>query len=140
MSNEEFIGYLEDIKELSDGASTQTSELQKASLDITTYITTINTTQNGKAFEEQQTTLIKALGNITFTLDCYQKKVKTFQVSTEQCASGKHGHLADIFNQVSQDFETNAQSCSTQVRYYLGQKQLSICVFDCSTIYNSSNY
>ena len=114
ISNSTFLSYLEEFKNLTDTASTQTTLLQQASSNISTFISTIQSTTDKQQVYELQESLVYALNDLVFTYRCYYAKAKTYTVAKDRCASAVDT-LENIYNQVLIDFEGNSDDCKTEV-------------------------
>lgn len=111
ISSEEFIGYLESIKDLNDASSVQSSTTATTTATIQNFIDTIGTTTDYNDVWNKQGDLVTALESITFTLDCYYKKTQAYTVISNRCQSGD-GTLANIYTTVTTEFDTNDNSCA----------------------------
>jgi len=111
ISSEEFFGYLESIKNLTEGSSVQSPATATTATTIENFIDTIGATTDYQTIWNMQGDLIGALESITFTLDCYYKKVQAYTVITNRCQSGEDT-LREIYDTVTEEFDTNDNACT----------------------------
>jgi len=108
ITSDDFIAYLNEVKNISDYASNEVSDT--ASESIQTFIDQIHSTTDLKGVYDLQGALITALESITFTLDCYVQISKIFQVAADRCKAGGDS-LENIYNAAVLEFEENPEDC-----------------------------
>jgi len=114
ITSDDFLGYLGEIKNLTDFASGDSADLASSSAAIQSFADSIVSTTDKQEVWKKQGDLIEALEKVTFTLDCYYKKVKTFQVIESRCSEGLDT-LENVYNTAVAEFDTNDNDCTYNV-------------------------
>ena len=104
---------LADIKNISASGSTSSTHLDKAISTLDDFVARI-----GSADESLTDELVKelkqALGNVSYTLTCYDNKAKTVNIIKEDCKKGSDD-LRDIYDKVVAQQNTNSGRCTDDV-------------------------
>ena len=106
--------HLANIKNLTDSSSSQSTLTKEASSTIDRYMKTVRSTTSLQGFFELQGDLVSALGKVTFTIDCLEKKIRGYSVVASRCEAGI-GSIQDIFDDVLDEFDLNGQACNLNV-------------------------
>jgi len=111
ITSEEFLDYLAQIKNLTDGASTQNAAMTTASSQLTSFISGI-VDSDEQATYNHQTDLVAALSNVTFTYECYLVKARTIANIESRCKTGDDT-LQNLYTTVTNELGTNVGECTT---------------------------
>lgn len=110
ITSELFLDYLGQIKNMTDYASVQTTAMQTASNQLSSFMSGITNADESTTYD-YQVDLISALSNVTFTYECYLVKARTIASVDSRCKSGSDT-LQNIYNSVTSEYGTNTGSCT----------------------------
>jgi len=111
ISSDRFFGWLESIKNLTTTSSVVSPATATTAATIDNFIDTIHATTDYHTIWNMQGDLIGALQTVTFTLDCYYKKIQAYTVISNRCERGE-GPLRVIYDTVIAEFDTNDDACA----------------------------